>query len=266
MDEKKIKELLNRIGQGDDKAATELYRADSDLLYAFVRLNLPSDADADEVTTTTYQSVFATPDQFRGDSEFKTYLHRIARNKIADWWRANGHKKRASKKKNDPDSDKKSAKSDAGSKEPGPSPEASTGPVNELPDAAPNPEENGAADGGNDGPDTDKDSAESDAESNWRAARPGASAFDITQVPDPGATPEQLATAKELAKVLENCRQGLSDDHKDIIFWACYEQESVAQLSARLGIPPGTVKSRLSEARKNMQRCVQRHGWRKDDV
>lgn len=89
MDPKETKDLLNRIGWGDDKARTELYRVYHPSLLSFLCKRLPSEADAKEVAQDTFNSFFAQPGRFESRSAFETYLKSIAKNKALDWWRKN---------------------------------------------------------------------------------------------------------------------------------------------------------------------------------
>lgn len=95
---KRIQDLLNRIGQGDDKAAEELYRAHHAYLRNFVRhhpkYSPPTEADVEEVVQDAFLAVCKNPSGFRGQSSFKSYLSQIALNKAVDWARKNKPKNR----------------------------------------------------------------------------------------------------------------------------------------------------------------------------
>lgn len=82
-----IAEILNQLGQGDDKVATRLYRHYHGFLYAYIRHRLADDAAAEEVTHDVFLSVFQKPEAFGGQSKFSTWLCAIAKFKAADWWR-----------------------------------------------------------------------------------------------------------------------------------------------------------------------------------
>lgn len=82
-----ISEILNQLGQGDDKAATRLYRHYHGFLYAYIRHRLADDAAAEEVTHDVFLSVFQKPQTFGGQSKFSTWLCAIGKFKAADWWR-----------------------------------------------------------------------------------------------------------------------------------------------------------------------------------
>jgi len=189
MDQEKtinIQDLLNRIGQGDDKAAEELYRAYHAYLYAFVRhhpeYRPASEADVEEIVQDALAAVITHPDRFRGQSSFKSYLSQIALNKAVDWARKN------------------------------------------KPKHAPEFEE------------LDDD-------------RHG-------DIPDEAWDLPELLHAKQRAQALADCRDKLPSKQAEAIFWVDFEEESVEQVAGRLCIPPGTVKSQLFHARKNLLRCL----------
>ena len=82
-----LSEILNRLGQGDDKAATRLYRHYHDFLYAYLRQRLADDAAAEEITHDVFLAVFQKPQAFGWKSKFFTWLCAIAKFKAADRWR-----------------------------------------------------------------------------------------------------------------------------------------------------------------------------------
>ena len=86
-----IFEILNRIGQGDDKAATRLYRHYHDFLYAYIRQKLAgvasASAAAEDITHDAFLAVFQRPQGFSGHSKFTTWLCGIAYFKMADMFR-----------------------------------------------------------------------------------------------------------------------------------------------------------------------------------
>ena len=82
MDNDEVLQLLGRIGQGDEAAFRELYRAFSRKLYAYVLRQLGDPARAEEIVADTLYEVWRQPARFRGDSQFSTWLIGIARNKV----------------------------------------------------------------------------------------------------------------------------------------------------------------------------------------
>jgi RNA polymerase sigma-70 factor (ECF subfamily) len=82
MDNNEVLRLLGRIGQADEAAFRELYRAFSRRLYAYVLRQLGEPAQAEEIVADTLYEVWKAPARFRGESQFSTWLIGIARNKV----------------------------------------------------------------------------------------------------------------------------------------------------------------------------------------
>jgi RNA polymerase sigma-70 factor (ECF subfamily) len=82
MDNDEVLRLLVRIGQGDEAAFRDLYRAFSRRLYAYVIRKLGNEAQAEEIVADTLYEVWKAPARFRGESQFSTWLIGIARNKV----------------------------------------------------------------------------------------------------------------------------------------------------------------------------------------
>jgi RNA polymerase sigma-70 factor (ECF subfamily) len=78
MDNHDVLRLLGRIGQRDEGAFRELYRAFSRKLYAYVLRQLSNEAQAEEIVSDTLYEVWKAPERFRGDSLFSTWLIGIA--------------------------------------------------------------------------------------------------------------------------------------------------------------------------------------------
>lgn len=70
------------------------------------------------------------------------------------------------------------------------------------------------------------------------------------------ANPLKTTGDKELGKEIDRALAGLSDDHKSILLLREVEGMSYEEIADTLGIPRGTVMSRLFHARKNMQRLL----------
>lgn len=85
-----INNLLNRIAQGDDKAVTTLYMHYQRGLFAFIRLRVPDDTDAENILNDTFMVLCKKPESFNDESKFSTWLYGIAKNKTLDWWRRKG--------------------------------------------------------------------------------------------------------------------------------------------------------------------------------
>jgi RNA polymerase sigma-70 factor (ECF subfamily) len=66
---------------------------------------------------------------------------------------------------------------------------------------------------------------------------------------------EQLAS-KEVQEIIRRCMQRLSEKHRECIHLTHFEDCSMAEIASLLGVPEGTVKSRLSHARAQLAECV----------
>ena len=74
--------------EGDAAAFEALYRRHRDRLHRFLLRQLRDPGLADEVFQDTWQRVVSAGHDWRPDAAFATWLYRIARNRIADHWRA----------------------------------------------------------------------------------------------------------------------------------------------------------------------------------
>ena len=85
-----------------------------------------------------------------------------------------------------------------------------------------------------------------------RAARP----TEVAEVPEKASAPsvqQDHADAVVDSLVLLEALDQLSPDHRDVLVEIYYRGNSVAQAAGRLGIPEGTVKSRVHYALKSLR-------------
>jgi len=73
-------------------------------------------------------------------------------------------------------------------------------------------------------------------------------------VADRSADPEKLLAGEERTQVLRRAVASLPDDYRAVIVLHHMEEMRVEEIAAVLGVPEGTVKSRLSRARKALFR------------
>jgi RNA polymerase sigma-70 factor (ECF subfamily) len=71
-------------------------------------------------------------------------------------------------------------------------------------------------------------------------------------LPDEGFDPEALLVISDKAEVLRRCIDALPPEQRSIIDLVYYHELSVAEVSVVAGIPEGTVKTRLFNARKRL--------------
>lgn len=75
------RELVGRFtGAGDESAFRELYTRHVDRVYRIVARILGPRGDVDDAVQETFVQMHRSLDRFRGDSQFATWLHRIAVN------------------------------------------------------------------------------------------------------------------------------------------------------------------------------------------
>ena len=177
-----LADLLNRIGEGDDKAFTRLYRHYHGFIYAYLRHRMADEHAAEEVAHDVFVAVFKRPLSFGGTSKFSTWLCGIANNKAVDWGR---HDRR-------------------------------TVQVAEIKDDA------------------------------------------LAAIADPQA--DFVARLEEIQgeEAVRDCVDALPDAHREAVFFAYYQDEDMAAIAQRQSCPVGTVKSRLSNARKKLVDCLSR--------
>lgn len=75
-------------------------------------------------------------------------------------------------------------------------------------------------------------------------------ALDESSVPSHGATPEQSIESARAIERVQRCLETLDDDHRVVLVLHELYGEGCAEIAAALGIPVGTVHSRLHHARR----------------
>lgn len=98
-----------------------------------------------------------------------------------------------------------------------------------------------------------------------RQRRPAASYDDLQEnapqfelsLADAQENPEQLAQRHELSHAIQDCLNELSDTHRVITVLSDIEGYPYQEIAEILGVPVGTIKSRLSRARSNLRACLQ---------
>lgn len=79
-------EVLADRATGDCEAFAELYRRHVDAVYRFMRYQAPDD-EAHDLTAQVFFNAYRASDTFRGDSSYRTWLFRIARNTVVSYRR-----------------------------------------------------------------------------------------------------------------------------------------------------------------------------------
>jgi len=72
------------------------------------------------------------------------------------------------------------------------------------------------------------------------------------RVADTADDPEATLAAADRAAVLRRCMANLSPEHREVLDLVYYHEQSVAEAARVIGVPEGTVKTRMFHARKNL--------------
>jgi RNA polymerase sigma-70 factor (ECF subfamily) len=75
-------------------------------------------------------------------------------------------------------------------------------------------------------------------------------------VADPSDNPEIMLQKKNRDALVREALNSLTPDHKEIIDLVYYHEKSVDECAQILGVPAGTVKTRMFYARKKMAEMV----------
>ena len=80
------------------------------------------------------------------------------------------------------------------------------------------------------------------------------------RIADEADSPEQVALKGDKAMALRACLEQLSRAHREVVDLVYYHEKSVGEISEILDIAPGTVKTRLFHARKNLSALMAKAG------
>ncbi len=69
---------------------------------------------------------------------------------------------------------------------------------------------------------------------------------------------EVLITKKQMGEHLQRCLERLSDDHRQVVHLAFFEDLSYREISEIVGSPEGTLKARMFHAKQALKRCLSR--------
>jgi RNA polymerase sigma-70 factor, ECF subfamily len=79
-------------------------------------------------------------------------------------------------------------------------------------------------------------------------------------IEDESDDPETALAKQDTGAVIRECLQKLSVDHREIIDLVYYHDRSVDEVAAVVGIPSGTVKTRMFYARKRLAELLKEAG------
>ena len=80
------------------------------------------------------------------------------------------------------------------------------------------------------------------------------------EIADTDDDPEVVAQKTDKSAAMRRCLAGLSAEHREIIDLVYYHEQSIAEVSAVLGIPEATVKTRMFYARKKLSELLKAAG------
>lgn len=84
--------------------------------------------------------------------------------------------------------------------------------------------------------------------------------FESQYDPEPYLEKQSVKPAQEVNMEMQDVEKAmntLSEDHKDILIMVCVENMQYAEVAEKLDIPVGTVRSRLSRARDNLDKAME---------
>lgn len=80
------------------------------------------------------------------------------------------------------------------------------------------------------------------------------------ELADTDDDPEVVAQKQDKSRALRACVDRLSPNHREIVDLVYYHELSIAEISAQLGIPEATVKTRMFYARKQLSEILKAAG------
>lgn len=86
-------DLVQRAQDGDVAAFEQLYRAHTGRIYALCLRMAGNGREAEELTQDVFVRAWEKLAQFRGDSAFGSWLHRLAVNVVLGTWRSRGRRR-----------------------------------------------------------------------------------------------------------------------------------------------------------------------------
>jgi RNA polymerase sigma-70 factor (ECF subfamily) len=101
-----------------------------------------------------------------------------------------------------------------------------------------------------------------------RAEKIFAGGTEPPEAEDPAPNPEEALDAQRLRRWLDRVLDTLEGDHRSVLVLVDIEEQTMAEVAEVLGIPPGTVASRLRRARELFEATAEtlRMSIEKEDV
>ncbi|QIA26442.1 sigma-70 family RNA polymerase sigma factor [Thermaerobacter sp. PB12/4term] len=289
-DQASDEDLVRRACQGDHEAFADLVRRHHGLVYNLCLRLVGQPADAADATQEVFLRVFTRLAHFRGQARFRTWLYRIAVNTCQDELR---RRRRRPWPWGDLHGDLHpgSTRRRGAGLGPGPDPaegpgtEASAGGVGDEPGPAGEP---GRPPGG-------RGATAAPAEARGTGAGAGAAGAGATPGPGGGGTrtgssalpggsggrgegagryparfpdafasgssPEAAVLAGEIRQAVASALAGLPEPFRVAVVLRDLHDLSYEEIGAVLGLPPGTVRSRIHRGRLLLRDALIRAGW-----
>lgn len=80
--------LVNQAQEGNEKALIALYQKYLNPIYRYVFSKVGNVQETEDITSEVFLKVVRNLHSFKGESSFKNWLYKIAKNTLADYWRA----------------------------------------------------------------------------------------------------------------------------------------------------------------------------------
>jgi len=80
------------------------------------------------------------------------------------------------------------------------------------------------------------------------------------KIEDTADNPEAAIERKQRSEILRRCWSTLSPQHRDIIDLVYYQEKTIAEVAAIVGVPENTVKTRMFYARKHLAQLLKGAG------
>ena len=81
-------------------------------------------------------------------------------------------------------------------------------------------------------------------------------------IEDPADDPETVLDRKDRGAIVRECLAHLSCDHREVLDLVYYHGKSVDEIADIIGIPVGTVKTRMFYARDRLRKQLELAGLR----
>ena len=92
MDKEQLAILAEKAQKGDENALIALYNHFLNPIYRYVYAKVGNVQETEDITSEVFLKMVRNLQSFKGESSFKNWLYKIAKNTLADYWRAHYNK------------------------------------------------------------------------------------------------------------------------------------------------------------------------------